>query len=380
MPQVAIVMPKMSMTMTEGELLVWHVEVGQEITAGQVVCEVATDKVDMEVEATTSGKVTELIGNPGDVMDVGAPLIMVESDTDDMLAGIFDEPAAAEPEVVAPVAPVMAAPVQAAPVATPAPSAPAIVNTGDILATPKARDTAAQLKVDLRTVTPTGTEGVITTPDVLGATHGAPAVVNPERTIANRLKTRRAIARAIANSSDIPTFSMTFEIAAPRLVSEDPVERTATWAAAWARTLQSFPELHASWNGGDIETFADVRIAFNVMAAHGVVTPSVVIPRVIDAVFINDLRQILANARHGKIALEHLASSTTALADLGDIALTASSGILITPQSTSIAIGKPTVNAQGNRVLYVTINADHRISDPEDVVLLTNKFAAEISN
>ena len=95
MPQVAIVMPKMSMTMTEGELLVWHVEVGQEIKAGQVVCEVATDKVDMEVEATASGTVTQLIGNPGDVMDVGAPLVMVESDTDDMLAGIFDAPAAA---------------------------------------------------------------------------------------------------------------------------------------------------------------------------------------------------------------------------------------------------------------------------------------------
>ena len=90
MPQVAIVMPKMSMTMTEGELLVWHVNVGDQINAGDVVCEVATDKIDMEVEATASGTVVSLHGNPGDVMEVGTPLIMVESESDDLLAGIFD--------------------------------------------------------------------------------------------------------------------------------------------------------------------------------------------------------------------------------------------------------------------------------------------------
>ena len=92
MPQVAIVMPKMSMTMTEGELLVWHVNVGDQINAGDVVCEVATDKIDMEVEATASGTVVSLHGNPGDVMEVGTPLIMVESESDDLLAGIFDAP------------------------------------------------------------------------------------------------------------------------------------------------------------------------------------------------------------------------------------------------------------------------------------------------
>ena len=381
-------MPKMSMTMTEGELLVWHVEVGQEIKAGDVVCEVATDKVDMEVESTTTGTVTALIGNPGDVMDVGTPLIMVDSELDDVLAGIFDEPEApAAAPVVAEVAATPAAPAApAAPVATPVVATPvvaapaAIINTGDILATPKARDTATNMNVDLRTVHPTGTDGVITTPDVLGASRSAAPVANPNRTIANRLKTRRAIARAIEASADIPTFSMTFEVVAPRTVATDEVERTAVWACAWARTLQAFPELHAAWNGGDIETFADVRVAFNVMAAHGVVTPSVVIPRVINDSFVNDLRQILANAGHGKIALEHLASSTTGLADLGDIALTASSGILINPQSTSIAVGKPTTNAQGIKVIYVTINADHRVSDPADVALLAQRFAAEIVN
>ena len=52
MARLAIRMPKMSMTMTEGEVASWMVKVGDEVAVGDVVCEVMTDKVDMEVEST----------------------------------------------------------------------------------------------------------------------------------------------------------------------------------------------------------------------------------------------------------------------------------------------------------------------------------------
>ena len=61
--------------MTEGELLTWHCKPGDVIKAGDVVCEVATDKIDMEVEATAAGTVVSLHGNPGDVIEVGVPLV-----------------------------------------------------------------------------------------------------------------------------------------------------------------------------------------------------------------------------------------------------------------------------------------------------------------
>ena len=155
MPQVAIVMPKMSMTMTEGELLVWHVNVGDQINAGDVVCEVATDKIDMEVEATASGTVVSLHGNPGDVMEVGTPLIMVESESDDLLAGIFDAPtapavsdgAANEPEVVVDV------------VAEAELQSESSTSTAKVLATPKAKATAAELGVDISKALPSGKIG-----------------------------------------------------------------------------------------------------------------------------------------------------------------------------------------------------------------------------
>ncbi len=367
MPQVAIVMPKMSMTMTEGELLTWHCKPGDVIKAGDVVCEVATDKIDMEVEATATGTVVSLHGSPGDVIEVGVPLVMVEAESDDLLAGIFDAPAAPAPEVASPVAPVVEAPVAVAPAAQVAASA------ADVLATPKARAVAQAEGVDLKTVVGTGADGVIKHTDIAGTGVKAVSASSADRSIEKRLKTRLAIARAIEASADIPAFSMTFRYKIDSL-PKDSVKRVAKQALAWAKTLRAFPELHAQWNSGDIATFADVKIAFSVMAAHGVVTPSVTIPDNISETFVEQLRGILRDAAQGKIAVEHLSSSTTGFADLGSSPVTASAGILIRPQSTSIAVGE----TDNKDWLHFTINADHRISDPADVNLLAERFVLEL--
>ncbi|MCX6402755.1 MAG: 2-oxo acid dehydrogenase subunit E2 [Actinobacteria bacterium] len=379
MPQVAIVMPKMSMTMTEGELLVWHVEVGQEIKAGDVVCEVATDKIDMEVESTASGKVISLLGNPGDVMDVGAPLIMVDSIEDDLLAGIFDAPApasetpAVEPTLAAPVAPVA----PAAPTAAETPIAQVVqvienpvVNTGDILATPKAREVARDLKVDLARVLGTGADGVIKHADVENLANSAS---NQERTLEKRLKTRLAIAKAIAASSDIPAFSMTFAEKVAWLPSEK-TERLVKISSAWARALLAHPELHANWNNGAPHSFSEVKIAFSVMAPHGVVTPVVAVSANPSNDFATKLKEIISNAAKGQIAIEYLTSSTTGLVDASDSSVVAAAGILIKPQPLALSVGMQA----SDQTLYLTVVADHRLADPADVALLVQRFVREL--
>ncbi len=373
MPQVAIVMPKMSMTMTEGELLVWHVEVGQEIKAGDVVCEVATDKIDMEVEATASGKVVSLHGNPGDVLDVGAPLVMVDSVEDDLLAGIFDAPAAPAVETPVAVAPTPAPAV----VETPQPVQPAptpvvnpVVNTGDILATPKAREVARDLNVDLAIVPGTGVDGVIKHADVENLANTA---LNQERTLEKRLKTRLAIAKAIAASADIPAFSMTFAQKVSWLPS-DKTDRLVKIASAWARALTAHPEIHANWNNGAPQSFSEVKIAFSVMAPHGVVTPVVPVATNPSSDFTAKLKEILANAAKGHIAVEYLTSSTTGLVDASDSAVVAASGILIKPQPLALSVGMQAAD----QTLHLTVVADHRLADPADVALLVQRFVREL--
>ena len=83
MPEVPIRMPKMSMTMEEGEFGSWTIEVGDTITKGQAVAVVMTDKVEMEVESEVEGTVTRLTAEEGDTIPVGGELGFVESSDDD---------------------------------------------------------------------------------------------------------------------------------------------------------------------------------------------------------------------------------------------------------------------------------------------------------
>ena len=82
-PEVPIRMPKMSMTMEEGEFGSWSIAVGDAITKGQPVAVVMTDKVEMEVESEVEGTVTRLTAQEGDTIPVGGELGYVESTGDD---------------------------------------------------------------------------------------------------------------------------------------------------------------------------------------------------------------------------------------------------------------------------------------------------------
>jgi pyruvate dehydrogenase E2 component (dihydrolipoamide acetyltransferase) len=90
MPEVPIRMPKMSMTMEEGEFAGWLVAVGDTVTKGMPVATVLTDKVDMEVESEVEGTVTRLVAQEGDVIVVGGELGFVESSGDEGLGDLSD--------------------------------------------------------------------------------------------------------------------------------------------------------------------------------------------------------------------------------------------------------------------------------------------------
>ncbi len=90
MPEVPIRMPKMSMTMEEGEFGSWLVAVGDTISKGAPVAVVMTDKVEMEVESEVQGTVTRLTAQEGDTVPVGGALGYVDSADDDGLGDLSD--------------------------------------------------------------------------------------------------------------------------------------------------------------------------------------------------------------------------------------------------------------------------------------------------
>ena len=154
---VNIEMPKLSDTMTEGTLIKWHKKVGDTVEIGDILAEVETDKATMEMEAFDDGTITSIQIQEGEKAPIGSILAVLDG-----ASGEAPAPAAIE----TPTATTQEAPAQET--AVPAVAAPTPVNSsGDrVLASPLARKVAAELDVDLNTVTGTGPAGRITKKDV----------------------------------------------------------------------------------------------------------------------------------------------------------------------------------------------------------------------
>jgi pyruvate dehydrogenase E2 component (dihydrolipoamide acetyltransferase) len=85
-----ILLPAMSDQMSEAELLSWKVSIGDKVYKGDVLCEISTDKVDMDLESPYSGEIINLIANEGDMINVGEPVAEIETEEDSLLGSIFD--------------------------------------------------------------------------------------------------------------------------------------------------------------------------------------------------------------------------------------------------------------------------------------------------
>ena len=79
-----VLMPALSPTMTEGKLSKWHVKVGDEVKAGQVICEIETDKATMEVEAVDEGTVAKILVEEGtEGVAVNTPICVLAGEGED---------------------------------------------------------------------------------------------------------------------------------------------------------------------------------------------------------------------------------------------------------------------------------------------------------
>jgi len=85
-----IILPAMSDQMTEAELLTWKVSVGDEVKKGDVIAEIATDKVDMDLDSPFNGKIIKLTIDEGSMVNVGETLAEIEVEGDSLLGSLFD--------------------------------------------------------------------------------------------------------------------------------------------------------------------------------------------------------------------------------------------------------------------------------------------------
>ena len=157
----SIVMPQMGYDMHEGKVVRWLKKEGEEVTRGEVIAEIETDKATVEYEAYTGGVMAKIVAEEGVAIPVGgliavmtAPGEAIPEDilTDAATASAADSPAPAATAVEAPEAPI------------PAAAAPA--DTEEVRASPLARRLAKERGFDLATITGTGPGGRITEADI----------------------------------------------------------------------------------------------------------------------------------------------------------------------------------------------------------------------
>lgn len=153
---------RLGQTMEEGVLTEWRKSQGEAFLAGDFVYDVTTEKATMEVEATRPGRIVHFVAQPGDVVPVGGLLAIIAEG--DEVVSEADIQAALQEETDA-VAPSETSSVPAVPAAAEV-SPPADVPAGKVVAAPAARRLAAELGVDLMTVTASKADGVISVADV----------------------------------------------------------------------------------------------------------------------------------------------------------------------------------------------------------------------
>jgi pyruvate dehydrogenase E2 component (dihydrolipoamide acetyltransferase) len=338
-----VVMPKMSMTMETGELINFHVAVGDQVKSGDVLFEVMTDKIDMEVEAPADGVIEALVANPGDVVEIGKPVLIMLTETEVMAFdfGTDNEPVAVVEVVAAPVAPVVAqAPVVAAPV---------ILNE-TVKAVPKARVEAANRGIDLRTVRATGPDRTITMEDVNGAQLD-PAIA--KRQAANKALIAKGIemTRSIAQASFTRSVNANFD--------------HATFIAAWAKVLRNRPDLAAHEHVG---------VALIIESKYGSALPVFKDP---DQVKIADLTALVSSTtdagKNGKVPVAMLSGATTTVFDLTTYSMSSATPLLFPNQVTSVTIGYESATTK-----IVSLTIDLNFCDFYDGALLLDALVASL--
>lgn len=404
MARIPIRMPKMSMTMTEGEVSEWFVEPGDVIAEGDVICEVLTDKVDMEVESPASGVLTSIEVESGSV-DVGVAIGWLDGDDSGGLGDLL-APAEAATERSA----TEAAPKDAVPTADdgprpdyssePAAPAPVPRATGPVAAVPRARALAREHGVPLGDVTSSRDDGLITVADVearlgTGRQAGEPPADSPGHRLAampGQPSPRRAIVRArvaakMIESAAIPQFTLWRDL---RLDGADRERGKTSWTTvllrAYAAALREVPALLCRWEDNAAVESGDPSIGLAIATPDGLLAPTLAAPDEGDPSELDEaIRELVAAARNGRVAASYLLPANAMLSNLGGLGVDRFQALVTPPQASVLAVGsiapRPVAVPGGvGTALSATVGltVDHRVGDGADGALLLDALASAL--
>ncbi|MBM0741951.1 2-oxo acid dehydrogenase subunit E2 [Phormidium sp. CLA17] len=286
-----VFMPALSSTMTEGKIVAWVKSPGDKVEKGETVVVVESDKADMDVESFYEGYLAAIVVSAGETAPVGAAIaLVVETEA---------EIATAQQQATTPAKPEVAVMTSAAP--APAPSvAPPSTNGGStgngrLIVSPRARKLAKDLKVDLNTLKGSGPHGRIIAEDVEAAggivaplpSVTVPAVVAPVSTaVASNKPTaapapvvlgqqvplntlQNAVVRNMLASMEVPTFHVSYKITTDNLdkLYKQVKSKGVTMTALLAKAVAVTLQKHPVVNANYVNQSINYPAAINVAIA-----------------------------------------------------------------------------------------------------------------
>lgn len=369
--------PQLSESVAEATLLQWKKKPGEAVAQDEILIEIETDKVVLEVPAPSAGVLSEII-----VADGGTVV------AEQVIAKIDSEGKAT---------------VAAAPKATaPAPAPAAVKGT---IAAPSAAKLMAENNLNAAQVSGTGRDGRVTKGDVLNAVSGGAKTVSSatplpisnlslgerteERVPMTRLRARIAerLLESQANNAILTTFNEVnmAPVIAMRTRYKDTFEKThgvklgfmSFFVKAATYALKKYPILNASVDGNDIVYHGYFDIGIAVSSPRGLVVP---ILRNVDQLTLAEIEKQIADygnkARDGKLSIEELTGGTFSISNGGVFGSMLSTPIINPPQSAILGIHATKERAvveDGQIVIrpinYLALSYDHRIIDGREAVL-----------
>jgi 2-oxoglutarate dehydrogenase E2 component (dihydrolipoamide succinyltransferase) len=372
--------PQLSESVAEATLLQWKKKPGEAVAQDEILIEIETDKVVLEVPAPSAGVLSEIM-----VADGGTVV------ADQVIAKIDSAGKAS----------VTAAPAKAAAPATPVSSSTA----KGAIAAPSAAKLMAENNLNAAQVSGSGRDGRVTKGDVLnavsgGAKTGSTATPLPisntslgerteERVPMTRLRARIAerLLESQANNAILTTFNEVnmSPVIAMRTRYKDTFEKThgvklgfmSFFVKAATYALKKYPILNASVDGNDIVYHGYFDIGIAVSSPRGLVVP---ILRNVDQLTLAEIEKQIADygnkARDGKLSIEELTGGTFSISNGGVFGSMLSTPIINPPQSAILGIHATKERAvveDGQIVIrpinYLALSYDHRIIDGREAVL-----------
>ena len=399
-----VYMPKLSDTMTEGVVAEWTKNVGDEVSSGEVLAEIETDKATMEFESFYDGILLHIGVEKGATAPVNAVLAIIGDKGEDVTKILAEAEKNAPSEVKEEPAP---APKVEAPKPTPTPAPVVSVSdsNGRVFASPLAKSMANERGIDLTNVIGTGDGGRIVKRDIdhykpyVGGNAAKRGFVGVESFKDEPVsQMRKTIAKRLSESKfTAPHFYLTLDIDMDNAIAirkqintleSGKVSFNDMVIKACGLALREHPTVNSAWLGDVIRRNEHVHIGVAVAVDEGLLVPVV---RFADGKELTEIgsevRTFAKKAKDKKLQPSDWEGNTFTISNLGMFGIEEFTAIVNPPDSCIMAVGGikqvPVVKdgeiVPGN-VMKVTLSCDHRVVDGVSGSEFLNTFKKYMEN